>query len=86
MASNNVYQKFLKSGISLSPFGILDVGTIDFYPYFCTPKGAKIIGRTGSDGVHYCFVRGFKLGAGFALDVFGIDGTFLNGLLKDAEE
>ena len=33
-----------------------------------------------------CFVRGFKLGAGFALDVFGIDGTFLNGLLKDAEE
>ena len=60
MASNNVYQKFLKSGISLSPFGILDVGTIDFYPYFCTPKGAKIIGRTGSDGVHYCFVRGFK--------------------------
>ena len=60
MASNNVYQKFLKSGISLSPFGILDVGTIDFYPYFCTPKGAKIIGRTGSDGVHYCFVKGFK--------------------------
>lgn len=33
-----------------------------------------------------CFVRGFKLGAGFALDVFGMDGTFLNGLLKDAEE
>ena len=31
------------------------------------------------------FVRGFKLGAGFALDVFGIDGTFLNGLLKNSQ-
>lgn len=32
------------------------------------------------------FVRGFKLGAGFALDVFGIDNTLLNGLLKNVEE
>ena len=33
-----------------------------------------------------CFVRGFKLGAGFALDAFGSDDTLLNGLLKDDDE
>ncbi|MBE6884583.1 MAG: sodium ion-translocating decarboxylase subunit beta [Ruminococcaceae bacterium] len=27
--------------------------------YFCTPKGAKIIGWSGVDGIHFCFVRGF---------------------------
>jgi len=27
--------------------------------YFCTPKGAKIIGNEGVDGIHYCFVKGF---------------------------
>ncbi len=54
------YQKFLKSGISLTAFGIMPVTDGDgFYPYFCTPKGASIIGRTGVDGVHYCFVREF---------------------------
>lgn len=26
--------------------------------YFCTPKGAKMIGWAGADGVHYCSVRG----------------------------
>ena len=24
--------------------------------YFCTPKGAKIIGWTGVDGIHFCFI------------------------------
>lgn len=27
--------------------------------YFCTPKGAAIIGWAGVDGIHYCFVDGF---------------------------
>jgi hypothetical protein len=27
--------------------------------HFCTPKGAKVIGWAGVDGIHYCFVRGF---------------------------
>ncbi|WP_222860695.1 hypothetical protein [Paenibacillus antibioticophila] len=28
-------------------------------PYFCTPKGARMIGWAGVDGIHFCFVRGF---------------------------
>lgn len=27
--------------------------------YFCTPKGARIIGSAGVDGIHFCFIRGF---------------------------
>ena len=27
--------------------------------YFCTPRGARIIGWAGVDGIHYCFIRGF---------------------------
>ena len=30
-----------------------------FEPYFCTPKGARVFGRSGVDGIHFCFVRGF---------------------------
>ncbi|MDD2442300.1 MAG: hypothetical protein PHG76_09305 [Eubacteriales bacterium] len=26
--------------------------------YFCTPLGARVLGWAGSDGIHYCFVRG----------------------------
>ena len=27
--------------------------------YFCTPKGARVIGWAGVDGIHFCFVRGY---------------------------
>jgi len=27
--------------------------------YFCTPKGAEVIGWAGVDGIHCCFVKGF---------------------------
>lgn len=51
------FQKFLKKNIDLSPLGI-ERGT-GHCAYFCTPKGADIIGWTGVDGIHYCFIRGF---------------------------
>ena len=53
----NSYQKFLRLGISLAPLGIR-AGS-DEPAYFCTPKGASLIGWAGTDGIHYCFVRGF---------------------------
>ena len=44
----------------------LDLGCLDFFapikddePYFCTPKGATLLGRAGVDGIHFCRVRGF---------------------------
>lgn len=51
------YKKFLKLGIDLAP---LDLEQRDQNEtYFCTPKGARIMGWAGVDGIHYCFLRGF---------------------------
>lgn len=51
------YQKFLRIGISLAPLGIET--REDNAAYFCTPKGASIIGWAGVDGIHYCRIHGF---------------------------
>ena len=50
------YSQFLRSGIDLSPLG-LELRADG--AYFCTPRGARIIGAAGVDGIHFCFVRGF---------------------------
>ena len=50
-------REFLKAGIDLEPLGVLMQGP--FENYFCTPKGARIFARSGVDGIHFCFVRGF---------------------------
>ncbi len=51
-----LYQKFRKLKIDHSAIGLELTGTE--VKYFCTPKGARIIGSAGVDGIHYCFVRG----------------------------
>ncbi len=53
----STYQIFLAKSIDLTPLGIQPGAGRE--PYFCTPKGASIIGWTGVDGIHYCFIRGF---------------------------
>ena len=58
---DGIYQKFLKSGLDLVALGV--ERRADNAPYFCTPKGAIILGWAGVDGVHFCFIRGFgKIG------------------------
>lgn len=51
------YSAFLKKNIDLAPLGMEKRS--DNAPYFCTPKGATILGWAGVDGIHFCFVRGF---------------------------
>lgn len=51
------YQKFLRLGISLAPVGIETRDEEE--KYFCTPKGASIMGWEGVDGIHYCRIRSF---------------------------
>lgn len=51
------YKEFQKQNLDLSPIGLIQQG--EHIPYFCTPRGARIIGRAGVDGIHYCFIRGF---------------------------
>lgn len=52
-----LYEKFLRLHLDLTPLGLLPPEDAEFY--FCTPRGAHILGRAGVDGIHYCFVRGF---------------------------
>ena len=49
------YDKFRASGIDLGALGAAPGGEA----YFCTPRGAQIIGSEGADGVHYCFAPGY---------------------------
>ena len=53
---DRTFQKFLRAGVDLSPLGF--ELRADAAPYFCTPKGARILGWAGVDGIHYCTVRG----------------------------
>lgn len=54
---DKAFQKILQSGISLAPAGFLF--RADTAPYFCTPKGASVLGWAGVDGIHFCRIRGF---------------------------
>lgn len=49
------YTEFEKLDLDLSAVGWSKTDESDA-PYFCTPKGAYIIGRAGVDGIHYCTV------------------------------
>jgi len=52
-----LYEKFQKLYIDGSLVGLAR-GESESH-YFCTPRGAKVIGWAGADGIHYCFVHGF---------------------------
>ena len=51
------YRDFTKKSMDMGPLGF-EKGSGD-ETYFCTPKGAKIIGWAGVDGIHYCLIHGF---------------------------
>lgn len=53
------YKQFLRAGIDLAPLGVERREGADNAGYFCTPRGASVIGWAGVDGIHYCFVRGY---------------------------
>lgn len=52
-----LYEKFKKLDIDFSQLS-LEQGDARS-DYFCTPKGAEVIGWAGVDGIHCCFVKGF---------------------------
>lgn len=51
------YERYKELKLDASLLGFEDSGQQS--NYFCTPKSAQIIGRTGADGIHFCFVCGF---------------------------
>ena len=52
----SAYRQFCTLNLDLSWIGLGTGSTTG--GYFCTPRGARVIGWAGSDGIHFCFVRG----------------------------
>ena len=51
------YAEFKRLGIDLGALGA--EGGRNAVRYTCTPKGAKIFGWAGVDGIHFCTVKGY---------------------------
>ncbi len=53
--------------------------------YFCTPNGAKIIGRAGVDGIHYCTVR--ALGETiFSVSPMNLPGQYVHPIARNFDD
>ncbi|MBE6609810.1 MAG: sodium ion-translocating decarboxylase subunit beta [Ruminococcaceae bacterium] len=79
----NLYEQYIKNKFDLSAFGIERGESRS--DYFCTPKGAKIIGWTGVDGIHYCTIK--ALGEiVFAVEPMGDAGRHAFPVAKDFED
>lgn len=77
---SDVYQTYIDADIDASCIG-LGRGRSGS-AYFCTPKGAKVIGWAGVDGIHYCFVRGFGKMV-FAVSPMNTPGHYVHPLARD---
>lgn len=78
-----IYQKMKKQNFNFAAIGLEQrecEGT-----YFCTPKGANIIGWAGVDGIHYCTIRGFGEMI-FAVSPMNLPGEYVHPIAKNFEE
>lgn len=77
------YLQFKKLPIHFSDIGLeQNPATSD---YFCTPKGAKLIGWAGVDGIHYCFIKDFGEMV-FAVSPCNLPGDYVHPLAKNFED
>ncbi len=74
------YQKFIRQKLDLSALELFPADNTSLY--FCTPRGAKIIGRAGVDGIHFCFVRGFGEMV-FAISPMNAPGEYVHPVALD---
>ncbi len=78
-----LYEKLKKLDIELSQLGIEQRET--YSGYFCTPKGAKVLGWEGVGGIHYCFVKGFGETV-FAVNPSNLPGDYVHPLAWSFED
>lgn len=78
-----LYEKYLGLKIDRSAIGLDNTG--QRFSYFCTPKGASVIGWAGVDGIHYCFIRGFGEKV-FAISPSNLPGEQVNILADNFED
>ena len=78
------YTEFKKLKINTSPIG-WEPPSKNEVTYFCTPKGAKIIGHAGVDGIHYCTIR--ALGETiFAVSPMNLPGQYVHPIARNMED
>lgn len=75
------YEKFKSLDVDMSIIG-LEKGDEEG-GYFCTPKGARVIGWE-CDGIHYCFIDGFGEMV-FAVNPESADDRFVKPLAENFE-
>ena len=80
---SNIYRKFKQLPINFSALGLEQFPSAS--DYFCTPKGAKIIGWAGVDGIHYCFIREFGEMV-FAVSPSNLPGDYVHPLANTFED
>jgi len=78
-----LYQKFKQLPINFSAIGLEQGAAAG--DYFCTPKGAEIIGWAGVDGIHYCFIEGFG-DMVFAVSPCNLPGDYVHPLAESFED
>lgn len=78
-----LFERYQKLNMASSIIGLAR-GESDSH-YFCTPKGAKVIGWAGADGIHYCFVRGFGEMV-FAVSPMNTPGNYVHLLARDFKD
>lgn len=74
---------FQKSGIDLSPLGFLPCKAKS--DYFCTPRGATVIGTAGVDGIHFCTVKRFAEMI-FAVSPMNAQNDYVHPIAKNFED
>jgi len=74
------YERYLKLNNDGSRVG-LERGESE-RNYFCTPKGAEVIGWGSVDGIHYCFVRGFGEMV-FSVSPMNTPGNYVHPVARD---
>ncbi|MDD6262887.1 MAG: hypothetical protein PUA83_07390 [Clostridiales bacterium] len=78
-----LYGRFRRMKLDTSPVGLI-VGERRS-GYFCSPRGAEVIGWAGVDGIHYCFVRGFGETV-FAVDPTDTPGNYVRPVAGSFED
>ena len=51
------YRDFHRNNIDLKPLGVVEEPART--RYFCSPRGATVIGTADNSGIHYCFVKDY---------------------------
>lgn len=77
------YQKFKELNIDHTAIGLDQ--NISYTDYFCTPIGAEIIAKSGIDGIHYCFIKGFEQMI-FAISPSALPGKNVHPIARNFED